>query len=240
MRVAIIEDVQEHADCLKEYLLRFALKNKTSFDIDAYTNAVAFLDNYSGRYDIIFMDINMPYLNGMDAARRLREADDKCILIFITSLAQYAIEGYSVNALDYILKPITYPSFAIKFNRAYKRVREREKHYIILQTPSGSKKLEPEEIAFVEVDKHTVIYHTADGDYTRYESLKSAEEKLADMPFVKCNRCYLVNLAYVREITSDTAVVVLEDKRYELIISRNHHKHFCASFKRFHDGNFGG
>lgn len=239
MNIAIVEDLTAHTEAIKRYLIKFFTKNNDSFSIKAYSNAVAFLDNYSGKYDVVFMDINMPYLNGMDAAKKLRELDEKCVLIFITSLAQYAIEGYEVNAFDYILKPISYAEFSLKFMRAYKRIKEKQNNFIILSTPNGAIKIEPEELGYVEVIKHTVVYHTTRGDYSKYEPLKNVEQKLADYPFVKCNNCYLVNLAFVKGIKTDIAFIIIDGKQHNLVISRGKRKEFSQAYEKYLNGKLG-
>ena len=114
IQIAIVEDDKLASDTIKEYILRYGKENSLQFGISQYSDAVGLLDQYSAEYDIIFMDIQMPYMNGMDAAHRLRTLDQKVILIFTTSLAQYAIEGYSVDAMAYLLKPINYYEFAMK------------------------------------------------------------------------------------------------------------------------------
>ena len=122
VHVAIVEDEQIHQDTLKNYLQRYESENGVSFHIDVFANPILLLENYKPVYDLIFMDIQMPDINGMDTARRLRAMDQNVLLIFVTSLAQYAIEGYEVAAVDYILKPVQYFSFAMRLTRAIWRI----------------------------------------------------------------------------------------------------------------------
>lgn len=240
MNIAIVEDEKEYSDTVKEYLLRFAEENATSFCVTVFNNAVNLLTNYSGKYDVIFLDIRMPYINGMDAARRLRELDEKVIVIFITSLAQYAIKGYEVNALDFILKPVTYGEFAMKFTRAYKKLKQKESRFIVVPTERGMAKLDPEDIAYCEVIGHNITFYTADGDYKQYIALKTVEQKLAAYPFARCNNCYLVNLRYCTALDSDTAIVRCGNKLHRLPMSRNRRKNFAQSLKRFLAGDLHG
>lgn len=118
VHIALVEDDVKAAETIQKYLDRYEAENQIKFDVTTFSNAIPLLENYTADYDIIFMDIRMPYMNGMDAAHRLRAIDSKVILIFITSLTQYAVAGYEVEALDYIVKPVNYYDFALKLARA--------------------------------------------------------------------------------------------------------------------------
>ncbi|SCP98431.1 LytR/AlgR family response regulator transcription factor [Anaerobium acetethylicum] len=207
IKIAIVEDEESQARLLEEYLNRYAEEKKIQFKIQKFTNAVSLLENYSADYDIIFMDIRMPYMNGMDAAHRLRKLDKTVLLIFMTSLTQYAISGYEVEALDYIVKPIGYYDFALKMSRAMQRIPKDSPDEIVVSTVNGMVKLSPSDIRFLETEGHHVIYHTADADYRQYGTLSSAEAKLQSYNFCRCNNCYLVNLQYVESIQGYTVTV---------------------------------
>src|SRR5699024_1579554 len=90
--------------------------------IDTYQNAVVFLTNYQARFDVIFMDIEMPYINGMEGACKLREIDKATLLIFTTNLGHMAVKGYEVEAFDFVVKPLHYESLRLKLNRAVARL----------------------------------------------------------------------------------------------------------------------
>ena len=108
MKIAVVEDEREYREVLKEYLSRYEEQKNLTFEVIEFTNAISFLENYAPVYDVVFMDIRMKYMDGMTAAHKLREADPNAVLVFVTSLTQYAVEGYSVDATDYIVKPVSY------------------------------------------------------------------------------------------------------------------------------------
>lgn len=236
IKIAIVEDEELHSERLKSHLLRFAAEKNTSFEIIVFNNAITFLENYSGNYSVIFMDIRMPYMNGMDAAHKLRELDPDVMLIFITSLTQYAIKGYEVNAQNYIVKPVTYPDFVLKFTKAYLKLQQQSALHIALPTEKGIVKLLPEEIIYCEVTKHQTVFHTIRGDFSQYTTLRAIENKLNGNTFCKCNHCYLVNLSYVKEIEGDEVILGYDGKEVSLIISRNKKKPFADAFKTHLNG----
>lgn len=127
MNVAIVEDDDGYARTLKEYLGRYSEERGVRFEVTRYSEAVSFLENYRPRFAIVLMDIELPMMNGMDAARKMREKDDRTCLIFVTNMAQFACDGYGVDALDFIVKPVSYADFSMKLDRAVRRARTNEK-----------------------------------------------------------------------------------------------------------------
>lgn len=230
--IAIVEDEEEFALALEKYLKRYGEENGTVFKIRRFVNALALLENYSADYDVIFMDIKMPYLNGMDAAHRLRELDANVLLIFVTNMTQYAVNGYEVDALDYIVKPVNYYDFALKLTRAVNRLRAKDETFITVPVSSGMIRLKPEQIRYVETQGHHVVYHTGKEDYSQYCSLKDAESKLKGYGFARCNSCYLVNLRYVKSVKGH----IVNVDGTELQISQPKRKDFVQKLMAYTEG----
>lgn len=223
IRVAVVEDEAQAAKTVKEYLSRYEMENSIKFDLKTFPNAISLLERYTAEYDLIFMDIRMPYMNGMDAAHRLRALDQKVMLIFLTSLTQYAVAGYEVDALDYIIKPVNYYDFALKLTRAVKRIPAPETtDSITISTEVGWIRLDTGDIRYIETDGHHVLYHTLCGDYRQYSTLNDLEKKLVQYGFFRCNSCYLVNLRYVTSVKAYTAFLDI----CELKISQPRKKEF--------------
>lgn len=231
--IAIVEDEKEYADILDKCVDRFFGERNASVKVTRFDNAISFLENYAACYDLVFLDIKMPYMNGMDAAARLRELDSDVMLIFVTSMKQYAVAGYSVNAFDFIVKPFTYPDFEFKMTRAYNKLASRNRDVeILLTTDKGIIKVKPVDIRYVETaDGHNIVYRLGERgkDITRYSSLKAAEGELAPFGFARCNSCYLVNLKYVRSIKGHTVDV----DGTELQISQPRRKAFIESLMQY-------
>ena len=142
VNIAIVEDDKDQAQLLESALARYSDEFRVPLRTTVFYNAMAFLSKYSGDYDIVFMDILMPMMNGMDASRILREKDDKVMVIFVTNMQQYAIQGYEVGAFDFILKPIRYPEFKLKFTRAVSKLMPQKKvANILIKSDSGMVRL---------------------------------------------------------------------------------------------------
>ena len=192
---AIVEDDKSQAEQLESTLSRYSNEFRVPLKTTVFYNAMAFLNKYSGEYDIVFMDILMPMLNGMDASRLLREKDDKVMVIFVTNMQQYAIQGYEVGAFDFILKPVRYPEFKLKFTRAMSKLMPQKKvASILIKSESGIVRLTPDQILYVEVQQHHCVYHTRQGDFRQYQTMKSVELQLGEYGFARCNNYLLVNL----------------------------------------------
>ena len=114
LRVAIVEDSPRDAEQLTNCLRRFCSKHGTEIEIERYENALLFLQGYKGDFEIVFMDIDMPMMSGTEAARSLRRVDPHVLLIFVTALARFALNGYEVDAYDFIVKPVQENFFEAK------------------------------------------------------------------------------------------------------------------------------
>lgn len=122
MRIAIVDDDAKERSLLKDYAERYAEEKKLDFGIVEFDSGLNFSADYAEPFDIILLDIEMPHLDGLKVAREIRKVDTAAVIIFITRMAQYAIKGYEVDALDFMLKPVTYFNLSAKLSRAMKVV----------------------------------------------------------------------------------------------------------------------
>lgn len=229
IRIALVEDDVHDREILKKCLRQYEEEKKQKFHITEFQDGEDIVTNYTAEYDLILMDIEMTFLNGMTAAEKIRERDSDVILIFITNAPQYAIQGYKVNALDYMLKPISYFSFSESMGRALGRVKAGEKEYITIALRGGKMKLDISRICYVEVQDHLLIYHTIDGNYVTKGTMRDVDGQLDPKRFFRCNRCYLVNLEYV-ETYQGSDVTVYSDT---IQISRSRRKPFLDALNEY-------
>ena len=135
--VAIVEDEQGAGDLLQSYIERYASENNIQFNVVRFSNAADFLEGYMPIYAVVFMDIQMPKMNGMDGAVELRKLDKTVSIIFITNLVQYARKGYEVDAVSFLVKPVSYYDFYMKFEKALDVYVMNEERSITLSLPGG-------------------------------------------------------------------------------------------------------
>lgn len=231
-RIAVAEDEHEYWQQLQAHLRRYGQEYEVSLDVVHFSSGRQLVEAEQ-QFDIILLDIMMPDMNGMDAAELIRLRDEQVVLMFITQMAQYAIRGYSVGALDFVLKPVSYDTFAMKFTRAISRVRSREGAQITLLLPGGMKRMQSRDIYYVEIQNHMLHYYTAFGEYVLRGTMSAAEKELAPHHFAKCNHWYLVNLAHVTEINKDTVTVA----DHQLEISRRNRSSFLSAVTNYVGGN---
>jgi len=229
----IVENEDVAANEISQMLQKFfgPTGNHSEIAITRFPDAVLFLTNYKPVYDIVFMDIDMPKLNGMDAAKKLREQDESVVIIFVTNMAQYAIEGYAVAALDFIVKPVRYKHLEQVLMRALKVVetRHQDQRFSVKQ---GDKMvtINVSDVQYIEVVNHTLHFHRKNDTFTKSGSLKELERQLSIFGcFAKCNSCYLVNLNYVTAVEGFSVTVGGE----KLQISHPRKKEFMLALADF-------
>ncbi|MCR5468505.1 MAG: LytTR family DNA-binding domain-containing protein [Lachnospiraceae bacterium] len=227
INVCIVEDEVEQANLLKNYIEQYGKSHKEEFDTEHLLDGLDLVEDYKSQYDIILLDIQMKHMDGMAAAERIRKMDSDVIIIFITSTVQYAVQGYAVDALGYVLKPVPYNQFEQLFDKATQRVRARQNHvYIKVSVDDKQIKLDCNNIHFIESQRNNVVLHCSDGDYVTQGPLKKFEEMLAPHGFSKCHNAYVINLSFVEAIKKEE--VFLTDGT-ALPISRAKKKEFMAA-----------
>lgn len=226
IRIAVAEDESHTYETIHNYLDRFAAENQLEMQITHFFNGFEISDSYRPEYDIVLMDVDMPLMNGIEAAKVIREKDASVIIIFITNLSQYAIQGYSVQAFDYILKPLAYFPFVQFFSRAVARLEQvASRPYITVNLKESVRKVAVQDIYYVEINNHTLYYHTAAGIFHATGKMKDIQSLLSPYSFSRCNNGYLVNLAYVDCIMENDALVHGDS----IPISRSRKKEFSEA-----------
>lgn len=224
IKIAIVEDDINEQEKIQGFLKKLEEELNQKIFIKVFSNGEKFLFDFSyGLYDLVLMDIELSStINGVETSKELRKIDNDVSLIFITSLVQYAIEGYKVNAIDYIVKPVDYDNFNKHVGHVIENLGNRNSDKIII-TSDGSKIVQLiKDIYYVEVINHQLVFHTSKGEIKSYGSLKDIKEILLTHGFSLCNSCFLVNLDYVEKIEGYNVFV----KGDELLISHPKRKTF--------------
>lgn len=229
IRIAIVEDDAQCVTIYQELLDKYSKKNNYTFKIDTFKNGMDFISDFEPIYDIVFMDINMPYLDGIETARMLRNRDANVALIFMTNLMQFAVKGYEFNALDFMLKPLKYFDLEMKLNKTITYILGNQDKSILVNMGEYIKKISILNLLYIEVINHTLIYHTVDGVYKASGQLKKIEEILSKHNFYRCSNSYLINLRHVFEIHNDYIVIGVD----RVPLSRRKKKEFMTALVEF-------
>ena len=230
LNVAIVDDLPEEVEALAKLVERYCGKRGYELVLSRFNDSIRFIANYRSAYDLVFMDIDMPDMNGMQVAWQLRQTDEKVVLIFVTNLAQFAIQGYDVSATDYILKPVEYNVFAMKIRKAVQKCMRNHAKDVFVLTNGGEVRFSASSILYVEINAHSIIYHTESGDYSAYGTMKKVEQQLPPNEFFRCNYCFLVNLRHVSKIDGFIAYV----GPYRVIISHPRKKKFIEALHGYY------
>lgn len=171
----------------------------------------------------------MKFVDGMTAAKEIRKNDSDVIIIFITNISQYAIRGYEVGALDYIIKPVSYFVFHQKLKRAITRLQRTNQQYIVISVKGGVKREYISNIYYIESKGHNLVYHTKNGMFLSNGTLKNVEELLNGMHFSRGNSGYLINLEHVEAIENKCVIV----KGEHLLLSRTRRNSFMQELTKY-------
>ena len=230
MRVAIAEDDEASCKLLQAYLKTYSEKTGVVFEIDCFPDGMKLVNAYKPVYDLLLLDIEMPLLDGMSAARRIRKLDQNVFIIFITNMINYAIKGYKVAAFDYILKPITYYALEKSLDRALVKVTDREtRKYININVQGGIQKLALTEICYIESQAHYLTFYTQKGQFKTYMRIKDIEAELPGEMYYRINKGLIVNLRYVEGMNESDCIIENE----KLPISRAKKKEFMEKLNAY-------
>lgn len=194
IKIAIIDDEAKDIERLLGYVAEFEKAEKIGVEVDRYENGADFLTEYKPVYTVVFIDIDMPILDGLETAKRLRKIDSQVPLVYITNMAQFAVKGYEVDALDFIVKPVGYFNFATKIKKAMKIQKSYEREKVVIESDKKYYCLYAADIYYIEVFQHDLIYHTSIGDITTKGSMKERAKYFESKHFIRINHCFLVNL----------------------------------------------
>ncbi len=233
-KVIMVEDDDVEAAVLTRHLERYGTEQDVRFSLSRFASASDFIDS-SDPADLVFMDIDLPGIDGMEAARHLREHDSAVPLIFVTNLAQYAVRGYQVDALDFMVKPVGYEDFSMRMGRALRAMRRNVRDSITIAAVNGTYVVRHSDIIYVELYHHDLIYHLSDstGCPRLRGSLSAVEAELPADTFVRVSQGCLANMARVAQALPDSFVM---DDGTRLFFSRARKRPCLESFSRFLGG----
>lgn len=222
-KIAICDDVEAAAEYARTLVTEWAKEVlQEPVEVEVYTSAEAFLFHYEEdrSYQILLLDVEMPKLDGVTLARRIRTENQGIQIVFITGYTDYIADGYEVEALHYLLKPVNRHKLFEVLSRAVAKLQQEEKG-LLLNIPSGTVRLPYYEVRYIEVQKNYVTVH-ANREWVVKKTLSEMEEQLNNS-FFRTSRSFIVNLKYVRQIEkkevllSDGSRIPLSKPYYDLL-----------------------
>ncbi len=224
IKIAICEDEQLLLKHLTDSIKTILARHSILYSIDAYTNGSAVLTR--SPFDILFLDIAMKPLNGLELAKRLRERGDESKIIFITAHQQYAIDAYDVQAYHYLLKPVDTKKLEAVILKLCSVLREESEHAITIRQGTMVRRVPFEQILYLEVINRKIYLHKNQETIPFYGKLSEVEPMLPDT-FFRCHRSYIVNFDHVQHYKKE---VIQLDNGYILPLSRRRYQEFGLAF----------
>lgn len=232
VRIAIVEDNPSDMAQLTDCLRRYEKESEETFSVKSFSNPVDFLNTYGPGYDLIFMDIELPLTNGMEVARQLREIDSVVTLVFITNMEQYAVNGYEVEAIDFVVKPINFFRFSSMMRKAIRHIARRAEKEVLVSSSGNIIRLRASQVFYIEIRDHLLIYHTDQGKFESWGKMADAEADLSAHGFIRCSSSHLVNLRHVISVKGNDVNVA----GTKLPISQRKRKAFYAGVTSYLSG----
>lgn len=193
-RTLIVEDEAAEAERLSAFVRRYGDAHDTSFQITWIKSAMEMLSD-KAHYDLVLLDIDLPGISGMEAAQLMRVYDESTPIIFVTNLAKYAVKGYEVGAMGFIVKPVTWGNLSMNLDRALRAIRQNAGRSVMVPTEDGMRVIPFSSIVCVEVTGHRLSYHLEGGELLEARgSLGQLEEELAGAPVVRVAKSCVVNM----------------------------------------------
>ena len=228
-KIAICEDEKVQVEKICEILKKFELNEGIKLNVDTFSSGEELIENKFEKYDIVFLDIKMKKLTGIETYKIIRKSSEKIKIIFITALEQYWPEGYTVSAYRYILKPI-------KEDELYSIIKDlineinKNKRFILLKKDGAIEKGLISDIKYLGIENRKVVVYTINGVYSTSISLGEWESKLYGYDFAKPHSSYLVNFKYIKQVNKNHVVLTDEESVH---VSQRKYKEFKDKFIKY-------
>lgn len=233
MRIAICEDDPNMQQRLSDSIADWAASRKAQIDVLCYPSAEAFIIAWPEiSFDLAFLDIQMKTMTGIELAEYIRKTDKNMLIVFVTSFSQYVLKGYDVNALHYLIKPLSPAKLLPILDKSHTIWRSRQNAVLLVANGTGQMKLPFDDIYCIAMFSHIAHVQT---EGSSYELRKTADELTGLLPeyFIRCHRSYIVNLFKADCVYKDS---LLLSNGKNLPISRSQSKAVNDAFLKLHTG----
>ena len=208
LRIALCDDETEARDALRFQLEKVLIEDAEEivYEFSSGTSAASWLAKHPGELDLLFLDVEMKGLNGMETAGRIRDIDNNLIIVFVTGYADYVFDGYRVGALDYLMKPVSMVKLQDLLHRIRVKLTSEESQSYTIKTMDGTWRFRLHDILYFYSDRRKVTLVNARGEYPFYAKLDDVEKELASS-FIRIHQRYLINPAAVDYLKADSVTL---------------------------------
>lgn len=235
VRIGIVDDDPAGREVMVAHLQRYQSEHQVQFAVRTFDNAQELVEGYRPEFDLLLLDVKMDEMDGFEAAHAIRTLDDRVVIVFVTNMAQFAIKGYEVDALSYLVKPVPYFAFSQELDRSLRRITKlgADSGTIMFPTAGGTARVDVADITYIESSRHRIKAHTLERTYTFTGTLKSLEAELDGQEFFRSNNCYIVNLRHVRGVNATSSIMQGGE---ELAVSRPRRRAFLDALANYVGG----
>ena len=224
IRIAICDDEKHMSDHIRSFVSYFFRKKNREISLRIFSSGEELL-SYNGQIDILFLDIQMKEMDGMETARKLRAGQFRGVIIFIKVLKEMVFQSFEVQAYDYLVKPVDDKQFEKTMDRLYASMQNASEDSLLVQKGYEGRIIPKDEIVFCEIIDRKIYLNLASGEVVDYyERIENLETKL-DNRFYRCHRSYLINLKHLKGYKNGTACM---DNGKEIPVSRLRSKEFSG------------
>ncbi len=234
MKIAICDDNNAYINIIEDYIEQL---NKSNAECDAYESGEGLVSAYTNnneRYDVIFLDMEMKELNGIETANKIREIDEHTIIIFVTSHTEYVFESFKCSPFRFLVKPVEFAEFKEVFNDVCKKLKKQRKTFTFTESKTKVR-LFCDDIIYCESQDHWMWIHTKDKVYKICKSLTDLHESLDKEIMYRVHKSYIVNFQYVNAIKDNDIQLYHCDKL--IPISRSYKKGFMEEYTNYIERN---
>lgn len=233
LKLIICDDEPIICEIIQKMLDRFSNECEIALDVYTCASGEELLSMVTPDVDILLLDIQMGNLSGMKAARKIREKNADICIIFVTTMTQYALEGYKVHAFGFLKKPLTYAQLRLQMLDAVQMLKGRISESITLKSGNDTWRLNLDKLYYLEIYGHDIRAVCTDRIISCYGSLSDFEQSLISKGFFRCHKSYLVNLRHIRQIGANQ--ITMTDQSL-VPVSKYRRKEMLEAFARYIGG----
>lgn len=237
IKVGLCDDIIDFNKKMENHIERYGEENHIEVKINSYGSGSQLLLNFQkGKFDIIFLDVSMPVLDGFETAEQIRCMDENVSIVFCTSYytISNAGKGFKVAAEDFLAKPLLYKKVENILDKVYKRKLLRAEEKLFLKCQDGLITLQISDIIYIQTRNKLLILHTISGDVESNQRMGELEKRLSKKLFFRCHNSYIVNFDYVEGFQNDNVFIKCKNHQVkEIPVSKYKKEEFMRAFARY-------